>query len=115
MTSHKTAAMLVTCCFLSCSVLARANENSDASEPAKGQATSAGPIERTGNAIERGAKATTRGVKRGANAVFRGIKRGAGAVARGVEHGAQATGNTAHKIGKKISGSDSGSSTDDKQ
>lgn len=53
--------------------------------------TSPGVIQRTGNAIERGAEAAVKGVKRGATVA-----------AKGIEHGARATGKAAHKVGKKV-------------
>jgi hypothetical protein len=56
-------------------------------------------IERTGAAIERGAKAAANGIERGAKAT-----------AHGVERGAQATGRALNKVSEKIGiskGSDS--------
>jgi hypothetical protein len=56
-------------------------------------------IERTGAAIERGAKAAANGIERGAKAT-----------AHGVERGAQATGRALNKVSQKIGiskGSDS--------
>jgi hypothetical protein len=56
-------------------------------------------IERTGVAIERGAKAAANGIERGAKAT-----------AHGVERGAQATGRALNKVSQKIGiskGSDS--------
>lgn len=50
---------------------------SEANEPASD--SSPGVIVKVKKAIERGAKATTRGLERGANATARGIKRGADA------------------------------------
>ena len=79
--------------------LAQASEGETTSQ---GATSSPSVIEKTGNAIERGAHAVVRGVKRGANAT-----------ARGIEHGAQATGRAAHKVSKKIGISSSDTKAED--
>lgn len=95
--AFKTAALLAaTCLFLG---IAQA-ETKEASE--SGTETAPSALEKTGNAIEHGAKATASGIERGTKAAVRGVKRGAKAAADGIEHGAQATGRAAHKVAGKI-------------
>jgi len=88
-------------------------ETTGTSEPA---GTSSGVVGKVGNAIvrgakaaangvERGAKAAARGIERGAKAAAGGVERGAKAAAGGVERGAKATGNAAHTVAEKVSGS----------
>jgi len=94
--TFKTAALLAaTCLFLS---VVRA-DTTEAGESGSGKAP--GAMEKTENAIERGAKATANGIERGTKAAVRGVKRGAKAAAGGIERGAQATGRAAHKVARK--------------
>lgn len=79
---------LLICATLLCLPLAHAEEP--------------GVIEKTGNAVEHGAKKTVETVERGAHAAGRGIKKGAKVVAEGVEHGAHAVGNAAGKVARKV-------------
>ena len=67
-----------------------------------GSKTAPGVMEKTGNAIEHGAKATVKGIEHGTKAAVNGVKRGAKAAANGIEHGAQATGKAVHKVARKI-------------
>jgi len=90
------AVLAATCLFLG---VAQAGTN-EAGE--SGTEATPGVIEKTGNAIEHGAKAAASGIERGTKAAVRGVKRGAKAAAGGIEHGAQATGKAAHKVAEKI-------------
>jgi len=100
------APLLIATLMLLGSAVADAN---DTAESATG--TAPGVVVKVEKAIERGAKAAARGVKRGAKATAHGIEHGAKAVAGGVERGAKATGNAAHAVERKVSGSPSPSSS----
>jgi hypothetical protein len=78
----KTLLLLASGCLL---VMTAQAESSHATEK------SPTVLERTGAAIERGAKATANGIERGAKAT-----------AHGVERGAQATGRALKKVSQKI-------------
>lgn len=67
--------------------------------------TASGVVVKVEKAIVRGAKAAANGVERGAKAAARGIEHGAKSAASGVERGAKATGNAAHTVAEKVSGS----------
>ena len=67
-----------------------------------GTESSPGVVVKVKKAIEHGAKATAHGIKRGADATARGIKRGA-----------TATSNAAHKVAKKLKGSDTSSPSEE--
>lgn len=94
--TFKTALLAATCLFFS---VAQAG-----TEEASGSGTESAPgaMEKTGNAIEHGAKATASGIERGTKAAVSGVKRGAKAAASGIERGAQATGKAARKVARKI-------------
>ncbi len=95
--TFKTAALLAaTCLFLSVAQAGTTEAGESGSEKAPGA------MEKTGNAIEHGAKATAHGIERGTKAAVSGVKRGAKAAANGIERGAQATGRAAHKVARKI-------------
>jgi hypothetical protein len=95
--TFKAAALVAASCLFFSLAQASTNETSES-----GTETSPGVIEKTGNAVEHGAKATASGIERGAKATVRGVKRGAKAAANGIERGARATGKAAHKVAKKI-------------
>ena len=100
-TTLKAVALLAATCLFFGLAQAATNEAGES-----GTETSPGVIEKTGNAIEHGAKATANGIERGAKAAVKGIKRGAKAAANGIERGARATGKAAHKAAEKIGVSD---------
>lgn len=91
----KAALIAATCLFFS--IAAGADETSET-----GTASAPGALEKTGKAIEHGAKATASGIERGTKAAVKGVKRGANAAASGIERGAQATGKAARKVVKKM-------------
>ena len=84
MHSFKPLLPLVACCALLTGAQAAPNNDGDTSSPTV--------IERTGTAIEHGAKATANGVERGARAAGHGIERGL-----------QATGRALNKASDKVS------------
>ena len=97
-TAKAAAIFLATCLFFS---IAQAG-TTETGESGTESESAPSVVEKTGNAIEHGAKATVSGIERGSKAALRGVKRGAGAVANGIEHGVRATGKAAHKVAKKI-------------
>ena len=96
----KAALIAATCLFFGIA-LAGADEASET-----GTASAPGALEKTGKAIEHGAKVTANGIENGTKAAVKGVKRGANAAASGIERGAQATGNAARKVVKKLGLSD---------
>lgn len=100
-TMLKTAALLAASCLLLGLAQASTQEGGES-----GTQAAPGALEKTGKAIEHGAKAAAGGIERGAKAAVHGVKRGAKAAADGVERGARATGKAAHKVAKKIGISD---------
>lgn len=59
-------------------------------------------VQRTGDAIERGAQAAAKGIERGAKAAEHGIKVGVQAAARGIERGARATARAADAVARRV-------------
>ena len=78
----KTSLILASCCLFVMTAQAESNHATEKSPTV---------IERTGAAIERGAKATANGIERGAKAT-----------AHGVERGVQATGRALKKVSEKV-------------
>ena len=67
-------------------------------------------VQATARGVDRGAKATGNGLQRAGNATERGVKRGAEATEHGVKRGAKATSDAVNHVAARIGGS-SGSSS----